>query len=753
MYPAPPVTKTFMPASLGRPRDRTEPGPSPDGRTLRWGSPHPRTINLLLVISNHALAVPAQESQHVNRSKTGRFQPEIQGLRAVAVLVVVLYHLWPNRLTGGYVGVDVFFVISGYLITSHMYREVQRTGRVALFQFWARRIRRLLPASIFVLGVSLLGVFIWLPATVWEVSARQLAASGLYVQNWILANDAVDYSAMHNDATVAQHYWSLSVEEQFYLVWPVVLMGVLFFARRSAERSGRIDMPSPRTTLILGISLVGAMSLAYSIFLTAQSQATAYFVTPTRVWEFAAGALVSLVFLDRQFTGKTASVLAWAGIALICISALAYDSSTPFPGWTAALPVAGTALVLVYAGNGARLAPAWWLSRKPMIFLGDVSYGLYLWHWPLIVLAPYILGERPAFTEKIPILLLSVLLAWLTKIVVEDPLRRGKLLRASWRAYVFAAGSAALVAALSFGLATAPYAYSGDADTRKLGSCYGPGALQQANNCGPVTGVEPPNPVPALVAKQNSEPAHKGCQTGITESEIFSCDLGVEKANAKTTVAIVGDSHATAWFAAMDELGKLQHWHVKTYTKSSCPASTAVRILPSETTDQAQRSCAEWNRKVNAEIEADNDISIVFTASYSTAYTFKTGLGNALKNPGADGFKETWRQWMAAGKEVVAFDDVPRTNGEYVPTCLAENPEDPLACAVPRTKAYPANTVIGNAGAAMRAEGVRQISLRDQFCDDRLCYPVVGSMIVYRDYSHISAEYAKALVPYILKQL
>ncbi|MFJ6026148.1 acyltransferase family protein [Pseudarthrobacter sp. NPDC092424] len=705
------------------------------------------------MISNPALVVPAQESHSVSPSKTGRYQPEIQGLRALAVLVVVLYHLWPNRLSGGYVGVDVFFVISGYLITSHMYREVERTGRVALVQFWARRIRRLLPASIFVLGVSLLGVFLWMPATVWEVSARQVAASALYVQNWILANDAVDYSAMHNDATVAQHYWSLSVEEQFYLAWPVTLMGVLFLARRSAKRSGRTEVPSPRTTLIRGIALVGAASLAYSILLTAQSQATAYFVTPTRVWEFAAGALVSLLFLDRQFTGKTASLLAWAGIALICISSFAYGAATPFPGWTATLPVAGTALVLVCAGSGARSAPAWWLSRRPMTFLGDVSYGLYLWHWPLIVLGPYILGQGLGLAGKVLVLVLSVLLAWLTKIVVEDPLRRGKLLRASWRPYAFAAGSSALVAALCFGLATAAYASSGNTDTRKLGVCYGPGALQPANDCGPVSGMEAPSPGPATVAKQNTEPAYKGCQTGITESEVLSCNLGVDKDTAETTVAIVGDSHATAWFAAMDELAKLQRWHVKTYTKGSCPASTAIRVLPSETTDEAQRTCVEWNRKVNAQLEADRDISTVFTASYSTAYTFKAGPDSPTKDPAVDGFKETWRKWMDAGKEVVAFDDVPRTNGEFVPTCLANNPDDPLACAVPRTEAYPANTAIGNAGRAMRAEGVRQISLREQFCDEKICYPVVGSMIVYRDYSHLSAEYSKALVPYILEQL
>lgn len=714
------------------------------GRRLR------RTINLLLVISNPALVVPAQEL-HSSRPKTGRFQPEIQGLRALAVLVVVLYHLWPNRLPGGYVGVDVFFVISGYLITSHMYREIRETGRVALFRFWARRIRRLLPASIFVLAISLLGAFLWLPATVWEVTARQVAASALYVQNWILANDAVDYSAMHNDSTVAQHYWSLSVEEQFYLAWPVILVGVLLLAR-AAMRRGRTPM-STRTVLIAGISLVGAASLAYSVFLTEQSQATAYFVTPTRVWEFAAGALVSLIFHDRQFTGKLASLVAWAGLAMICLSSFAYSAATPFPGWTAALPVAGTALVLVFAGHVAQSAPAWWLSRRPMTFLGDVSYGLYLWHWPLIVLGPYILGHGMTSPEKILVIALSVVLAWVTKIAVEDPLRRGKFLRASWRAFAFAAVSSGVVAALCFGLATAAYASSGNTDTRKLGECYGPGALQAANNCGPVTGTEPPNPGPALVAKQNTDPAYKGCQAGITSAEIVSCDLGVSRKEARDTVAIVGDSHATAWFAAMDELAKLQQWHVKTYTKGSCPASTATRILAAEKTDEAQRSCLEWNRKINAQIAGDRDISTVFTASYSTAYEFKAGVNGATKNPGVDGFKETWREWMAAGKKVVAFDDVPRTNGEYVPTCLADNPGNPLACAVPRAEGYPANTVIGDAGAAMRAEGVRRITLRDQFCDDKLCYPVVGSMIVYRDYSHLSAEYAKALVPYILDQL
>ena len=146
------------------------------------------------------------------------FRPEIQGLRAVAVGLVVFYHLWPLRFSGGFVGVDVFFVISGYLITSHIYREVERTGTISLLSFWARRIRRLLPASLLVLAVSALAVIAWVPSTLWATTARQVGASALYVQNWVLASDAVDYMAQGNEPTVAQHFWSLSLEEQFYVL-------------------------------------------------------------------------------------------------------------------------------------------------------------------------------------------------------------------------------------------------------------------------------------------------------------------------------------------------------------------------------------------------------------------------------------------------------------------------------------------------------------------------------------------------------
>lgn len=671
----------------------------------------------------------------------------------MAVLAVVVYHFWPTRLSGGYVGVDIFFVISGFLITSHMFREVQKTGRVSLLKFWARRLRRLLPASVFVLLVTLVGVVLWVPQTVWEITARQFASSALYVQNWALASDAVDYSAQHNDATAVQHFWSLSVEEQFYVFWPLILLGLLYVASRLTKSFPKGPWASPRTATIAGLSLVGTVSFVWSIVATAQDPAVAYFATPTRVWEFAGGAVLALTPGERQLKGIPGDVLAWLGLVLVAFSALYYTSATPFPGWTAAVPVAGTMLVIAGAGSAGLRGPLRWLSLRPVAFLGDVSYGIYLWHWPLLVIAPFAFGHALGTADKIGLFLASVGLAWVTKVLIEDPLRKGALLRSNVRTYLLSAGAMATIVCLGFGLTALAYAGDDVSASTRTHPCYGPGALNPANKCGPVEGKDAPAPGPALIAKQNTEPLYRGCQAGGSEIDLVSCDLGVRAEQATATVAIVGDSHATAWFPAIEELAAARKWHVKTYTKSSCPATTARRILTSEKNNEKQRSCLEWNQKVNDAIAADKSIATVFTAAYSTAYSFASQEGRPLQDPAVNGFEETWRGWMAAGKKVVAFDDVPRTNGQSVPTCLANNSNNPVACAVPHSEAYPGNAAIGRAGSSMVREGVKQVSLREQFCDEKICYPVVGSVIVYRDYSHLSAEYSRALVPYISKQL
>lgn len=680
------------------------------------------------------------------------FRPELQGLRTIAVMAVVIYHLWPGRLTGGFVGVDVFFVISGYLITSHIYREVERTSRISLLGFWARRIRRLLPAAFMVLLVSLAACYIWLPETLWESTARQTASSALYFQNWILAADSVDYSATNADATVAQHYWSLSVEEQFYVFWPILIIVLLAIVRATAKRRPDFN-PSARMTLIVGLAVVGLLSLVYSLYETAVNPAAAYFVTPTRVWEFSAGSLVALIFIDRRVKGRLGAVLVWVGLTAIISSSIAYSSTTPFPGYTALLPVAGTAAILASDGLASASKPGWFLSSKPMTFVGDISYAVYLWHWPLIVLAPWILQNEPGLTAKVGILALSIVLAWLTKVLLEEPLRKGGLLRRNGVVYSFAAVGMILVTTLSFGLVAQTNESSALSPAEAASQCHGPGALEPKNHCESVVGDAPPVPSAVQVSKENTSPRFAGCQAEAAGVKLVSCNLGVDAANATATVAIVGDSHATAWFAAVDAIGKKHGWIVITYTKSSCPVTAALRIQAGEKNSQNQADCQSWVELLNKEISSNKQISTVFTASFSSAYSFASVDGNPLANPAVEGFTHVWEKWLSAGKNVVVFDDVPRTNGQYVPTCLASHADNPLACAVTVAQALPKNMNITAAAKEMAEHGVTRISLADQFCDAKLCYPLVGRTIVYRDYSHLSTEYALALVPYIESQL
>lgn len=651
-----------------------------------------------------------------------------------------------------FVGVDVFFVISGYLITGHMYRELTRGAGFSLTKFWARRIRRLLPAAFLVLLASVAAVYFWIPQTLWESSAKQLGASAIYLQNWVLASDAVDYSALNEDATVAQHYWSLSVEEQFYVLWPLLMIVLLWLAKQGFKLSSATP-PSKRWVLIAGLAVIGTGSLIFSIHETATNPSAAYFVTGTRIWEFAVGGLVALVFLNRQLRGAGASLMAWLGLAAIAISAVLYSGSTAFPGYTALLPVLGTASVLCCSGNTDDFSPAWLLSRKPMTFLGDISYAVYLWHWPLIIVAPFALQVPLNASIKLAILALTILLAWLTKLVIEDPARLGPVLKRNVVTYSFAGVGMALVVGLSFGLVTIINQQAPASIELQSSSCYGPNALNPKNGCTSVMGEGPPVPSAVTVSKQNKEPLYPGCQDGGAGTELTPCQLGVPVEDATKTVALVGDSHAAAWFPALDEIAKKNRWHVITYAKASCPVTDALRVLDNEKTDEDQLACYGWGQRVSDKLLTDKSVDTIFTASYSSAYTYKAAAKTPLKSPAVDGFTSMWTSWQEAGKKVVIFDDVPRTNGQYIPTCLESNPAEPLKCGEPISQAFPDTMNITKAAELMSAKGMTRIKLRDYFCDAKLCYPVVGSVIVYRDYSHVSADYSRALAPFIEAQL
>lgn len=705
-----------------------------------------------------AASEPFQSSPTTTGQSAGggheAFRPEIQGLRAVAVGLVVLFHLWPLRLSGGYVGVDVFFVISGYLITSHIFREVAQTGTLRVGRFWARRVRRLLPASLLVLALSAAGVLLWAPSTVWEQSVRQITASALYVQNWALALDAVDYMALDNVPTVAQHYWSLSVEEQFYAVWPLLIVGLLALL---GWRVGR-RRPTPdqqRRVILVGLTLLAVVSLVWSGVSTAQDQAFAYMSTFTRVWEFAAGAITALVVV--RLSRGAAAVLGWLGIVAVVVAGIAFTERSLFPGWIALLPVLGTVAVII-AGSGGRATAGWWLSRRPATFIGDISYSIYLVHWPLIVLVPYATGHQLRWTEKLAILAATIVLAWLSKTYVEDPLRVRPLLAARpWRAFAFAATGMLVFVAAHAGLNAELDRREGAAAAvaaAQLASgdrCLGPAALDPANGCGIPEGVGELIAPPEVVREQNKAPIYRQCQRILASGDLITCELG-ELASPTRTVAFVGDSHAGALAPLMDEVGKELGWRVVGHTKGSCPMSDARRVIESETSDERQSLCDEFNAQVDRAILADPAIKDVFVTSFSSDYTWASPDGRSFTDPGIEGFQSVWKRWADAGKRIHVIRDVPGTGGRAIPDCIALADGDPSRCATPRSEALPEDTAV-TAATAMRDPRVTVIDLSPQFCDADTCYAQLGNVIVYRDKSHLSIEFARLLAPYLIREL
>lgn len=688
-------------------------------------------------------------------SADSSFRPEIQGLRAIAVGMVVLFHLWPARVRGGYVGVDVFFVISGYLITAHILREVAETGTVNVTRFWARRIRRLLPASLVVLALSAVAVLLWGPSTIWATSGRQIAASALYVQNWALASDAVDYMALDNVPTVAQHYWSLSVEEQFYLVWPLLVIGLLSLQRlirraRHAQSAAAADRR--RQTMIAGLATLAVASLTWSAISTAQDQPFAYLSTFTRAWEFAAGALGSLVVV--RLPVRMARVVGWLGGVGIMVAGLVYTESSAFPGWIALLPVLGTMAVILAGSGGGPSTAGWWLARRPATFLGDISYSVYLVHWPLIVIVPYVTGHRLTWTEKLVLIGATMVLAWGSKTWVEDPLRTRPLLAARpWRAYAFAAAGMAVFVAANVGL-TVRLDHQ-DAATARLvaqrvesgAPCLGPGALDPEHRCDPISGIGALIATPDVVVRQSSSDRFRQCQRSLDGPELITCHLG-EQARPTRTIALIGDSHASAWVPMMDALGKRRGWSVVVHTKGSCPFSDARRVLPTETTDARAVSCDTFNAAAESSILTDPAITDVFVASYTSSYAWTSAPGRPVPDPGVEGFVSAWQRLAAAGKRVHVLRDVPATIGTSIPSCIAAHPDHPERCANPRGPALGVDLAV-EAVQRLGSPKVTLIDLTPQFCDLRLCYAQVGDVIVYRDTSHLSIEYSELLAPFV----
>ena len=599
---------------------------------------------------------------------------QIQGLRAVAAILVTVFHA--RLVPGGFIGVDIFYVISGYLITGLILREIEKTGTLDLRSFYQRRIKRLLPTSVFVLFVTAIFAWILFPPITRDALGRDLFAAAAYISNYLFAWWQNDYQNLNATPSPFIHYWSLAVEEQFYLVWPLF---ILFLARYGKK------------VIFAGIAITTLLSLLFSIYLTQVAPIWAFYSLPTRAWELGFGAL--LLFLPE--TKKKIRILPWLGFFGIAISSFNFNENTAFPGKNALVPVLATVFLMASIKYWPPLFNDLANSRLSQ-WLGAISYPLYLWHWPALVLPSSALGRPLRFYERFLCILLTIVLAHYTSKYVEEPLRHKNLSpRTIYKGAAYTT-AVSLVAGVLISFT------SSSIITTKGEVSYQFDLVQVMERPG-VYG--------------------DGCHVNYGETKSGYCTYG-DKESSKTIV-LYGDSHAAQWFPTLDKMATERGFKLVSLTKSACPAVDAKRP------DQGafkQVHCTKWRENSIKRIAEIQPLAVI-----TSSFQYFTPSNNKITRAQwwNEGQRKLLKGLRGSTNNLIYISDTPRPLRD-IPNCLASR--DSKVCdSTERSKV----SVI---------RGFDVINPNPWLCSS-YCPAIVEGTVAYRDASHISVDMALKLLP------
>lgn len=651
-----------------------------------------------------------------------RFRPEIEGLRAVASILVAVYHIYLGRVSGG---VDVFFVVAGFLITTTLYSMLTRRGRVSYPVFFSRLATRLLPHALTVLAAVFAASLLILPPGRRLAAWDEIAASAFYGENWALIGKATDYLAQGEAQSPVQHFWAMSIQGQFYLIWAVVFAVVLIAARAFAASAYRL--------LVRTLTVLFVASLAFSVYYTAVDQPVAYFHTGTRVWEFALGGLVALV-VRRPLVGLGGAVAAWIGLIVVATSGLLLPVSTSFPGYVALVPAMGAVLVIVGSGGYGRRGADRFLAHPAMVRLGGLSYGIYLWHWPILIFSLVLLDvDRVPPFWGLAIIAAAIGLSALTARFVEGPVWRRLNEKGTGSAGRLLLGAATILV-LVIGVQGWSYRASAVAATDAPAAA---GANSFDTDAAAPADSASGSLIPDLLTVPDDNPAvyADGCHQDPGSSEVIECVYGVE--DAERTIVLVGGSHSAHWLAALVAISEETPVRIVTMTKSGCPWTA-----PGDDNGAADPSCAAWNAEATRRAAAIEPDLVVSTST--------RGVGANEIIPA--GYVDIWEEFdaLSPGTPVVALRDNPRMREDYL-DCLDSADDYSTECGRPRADVRAA--AIPGVDAVELPESVVVADLTDYFCTQDYCPAVAGNVVIYRDPGHLTATYSATLAGPLLEQL
>ncbi len=646
---------------------------------------------------------------------------DIEGLRALAVLLVVTYHVWLGRVSGG---VDVFLFLSAFFLTGGIVRRLERGERIDLPRQWLKVFQRLLPTAAVVVASTVAAGLLLLPQTRWRGLLVDAAGSMGYVENWVLAQRSVDYyAADKGSASPLQHMWSLSLQGQVFLVWPVLLVLLALLARRVGRR------PSVRGALWCGLGAVALVSFAYSVQATATRQAFAYFDGGARLWEFALGGLLALAVTRVRLPTTVATPLGWVGVLGLLTCGMVLDVTRSFPGWAALWPLTSAAAVVLAGSSTGRWGVGRALGTRPLVAVGGISYALYLVHWPVLVMWLATSGKpRAGVVDGAVVVTVSLGLAWVLSRAVEGPVRALPWVQvAPWRSAALVLGTAAVVVAGS-GVAVAGL----DARAQRGAVLSAGSVVQGYPGARSLTGDAVAAPVQmedrlpaatALRAEFASLPSR--CTGQWADAELTTACGQFEPSAAPTaTVAVIGDSHAEQWLATLQPLAEQHHWRLVALLKGACSFG-----------DPASRSgdCAAFNREA-MDYLGSHPVDLLVTVS--TAAHRSTPAEGVVT-----GYEAAVRSVTAHGIPVVGLRDNPRFASGVV-ACVLERGDQ--ACSSPAAVKLAATNPTD---ALTGIRGFTSIDLTDLICPGGQCVPAIGNVWVYLDDNHLTRSYAATLAP------
>lgn len=646
------------------------------------------------------------------RLEKKRFRPEIEGLRVIAALLVAIYHIWLGRVSGG---VDVFFVVSGFLITASLVSRHLREGYVNIFKFIGNLMKRLLPASFFVLTAVVILTIIFLPSVQWRQLINELVASALYFENWRLAIDSVDYLDSSNPQSPLQHFWAMSIQGQFYIILFVIVTAAIFLSR--------VFKVQMRSMLTIIFALIFITSLIFSIYLTSVNQPVAYFDTRARMFEFIVGGLLFL-FIDRVRLAKSISfVIGWAGLIGLILCGIIFDVSSNFPGVIALWPVLCAVLVLLAGQNSTALGVEKFLGNKIFVKLGSYSYAFYLWHWVVLTFYKTSYDMEIGILDGSAILIASIILSYITTEIVEKPMRSkdGKFILR------FAPVLAALVITSSFLI----YEYK-NSKIEYEGLIYSenhPGAMSILPGYSNYDKTEELIPDLASVKDDLPETYETDCNQMGTRTEAKYCIIGNDKAEYE--IALVGGSHSAHWYGAFEEITKeKEEIKLVNITKSACRFSS----------DYMTDDCDEWNQNVLDLLSERKPDLVILTAD----------IGSNNYPEVTDGYLERYKQLDELGLEVMAIRDNPWFEVN-IPECIAAHGPESSTCQIDKENVIPDPSKWDRL--EDKPDNVHYVDYSEHFCDDEVCYPTKGNVIIYFDENHITNTYMKTITPFVAQDL